>query len=812
MLSATIPNYEDFAKWVGRIKNTIIYMQITNKRVVPLEHKIYLTNKDIYVCKDNKDMVHKDNIDKAIRKLEDLNKANMAKQSGGSNYNKNYNNKTISKNSYGAKPNMSMGRANQQKATSNKILELATYIKNNNLSPAVIFVFSIKKIDEYSNDLAQRILDYDWISKEESSRIIKFFNRCVGVLSKEDQQIPQITKVKEILKLGIGIHHAGLLPILKETIEILYSKGLIKVLFATTSFSIGLNMPTRTVIFTEITKFNDQVKEILSSSEYLQMCGRAGRRGVDDKGHIFLLLGDKTNPPKADDIALMMKDGGTEVESKFRLSYKTIISILSRDVREINQFFKESYLENKKMEKMPESFIEKNKLEEAIRNLGSLNCIYGDYDNDTKHIDIYNLALNNYEKKKTELWKCKELKDALKEGRLVRVKSSLLNNKTIIAVIIRYYYPPSFAEEYRVFYAESKITNNKLQIDYESELVTKTDLGDKIGYYVQVFPSEIEDLLDAKFKLTKEMLTTDSDSFTFLSNKKYEDQYAKELIELNTNQNKVPKVVDYLKYSKDIKVFQIVKEKQASEQTISTSKCHNCIHKENHMKFYAELEPLQIKFKKLKNDLNTEDLKHTSEFNRRVKVLQKLNYVNSDLGLEIKGKAARELSTTDCILMTETLLGGILDGLSVKEKIAFMSGFAFSKNEIEKEDPKISKNFSISVGKFSKLLEQIVELEMKFDVTESKYNRRSTFTMAESILSWLEGESFINVVRKTQLEEGKLFTLMMRIFQLCDEVKNFFTVLNLDDNAKSFEEAKTILMRDILSCKSLYLQDIDFNV
>ena len=68
-----------------------------------------------------------------------------------------------------------------------------------------------------------------------------------------------------MLPLGIGVHHAGLLPIIKEIVEILYSKGLLKILFATTSFSIGLNMPTRTVVFTEIMKFNEDTKEILSS-------------------------------------------------------------------------------------------------------------------------------------------------------------------------------------------------------------------------------------------------------------------------------------------------------------------------------------------------------------------------------------------------------------------------------------------------------------------------------------------------------------------------------------------------------------------
>jgi len=84
-------------------------------------------------------------------------------------------------------------------------------------------------------------------------------------LKKEDRDINQIQTMSKMLPLGIGVHHAGLLPIMKEIVEILYSKGLLKVLFATTSFSIGLNMPTRTVVFTEIMKFNEDTKEILSS-------------------------------------------------------------------------------------------------------------------------------------------------------------------------------------------------------------------------------------------------------------------------------------------------------------------------------------------------------------------------------------------------------------------------------------------------------------------------------------------------------------------------------------------------------------------
>jgi antiviral helicase SKI2 len=138
---------------------------------------------------------------------------------------------------------------------------MTNYLISKDLTPAVFFVFSLKKIDEYSKFLSSN----DFATKEESSKIISFFDKCVALLGPKDRNLNQIRVVRSILLKGIGIHHAGLIPILKEIIEILYSKGLIKILFATTSFAIGLNMPTRTVIFTEIEKFNEEQKIMLTS-------------------------------------------------------------------------------------------------------------------------------------------------------------------------------------------------------------------------------------------------------------------------------------------------------------------------------------------------------------------------------------------------------------------------------------------------------------------------------------------------------------------------------------------------------------------
>jgi ATP-dependent RNA helicase DOB1 len=93
-----------------------------------------------------------------------------------------------------------------------------------------------------------------------------------------------------ILKKGIGIHHGGLLPIVKEIIEILFQEGWLKALFSTETFSMGLNMPSKTVVFTSVRKFDGETFRWIGGGEYIQMSGRAGRRGIDDKGICILVF------------------------------------------------------------------------------------------------------------------------------------------------------------------------------------------------------------------------------------------------------------------------------------------------------------------------------------------------------------------------------------------------------------------------------------------------------------------------------------------------------------------------------------------
>jgi antiviral helicase SKI2 len=150
-------------------------------------------------------------------------------------------------------------------------------------------------------------------------------------LSEEDRQLGQIRVLTEQLKRGIGTHHAGLLPILKEVVEILFYQGLIRVLFATDTFAMGVNAPARTVTFWFLNKpdaslANEPGKMSLRPllpQEYVQMAGRAGRRGLDTFGTVIVVAHENQQSfPSESQLRNLMTGRHAKLESKFRLEYR----------------------------------------------------------------------------------------------------------------------------------------------------------------------------------------------------------------------------------------------------------------------------------------------------------------------------------------------------------------------------------------------------------------------------------------------------------------------------------------------------------
>lgn len=176
-------------------------------------------------------------------------------------------------------------------------------------------------------------------------------------------------RIKELLKRGIGVHHGGLLPIIKEVVEILFSRGLVKVLFATETFAMGVNMPARTVVFNALTKHDGQSQRELLPGEYTQMSGRAGRRGLDKVGTVIIACWHEVpevsititfsslrllNVAQAGILKRIILGKATKLESQFRLTYNMILNLLRVEDFKVEDMIKRSFSESHSQRVIPE--------------------------------------------------------------------------------------------------------------------------------------------------------------------------------------------------------------------------------------------------------------------------------------------------------------------------------------------------------------------------------------------------------------------------------------------------------------------------
>ena len=152
------------------------------------------------------------------------------------------------------------------------------------LLPVVIFCFSKRKCEEIADHFATQ----DLLSAKERGAIGLVISNMRARLSDADAKLPQVKRVEEMVARGIGVHTGGLLPILKEVTEVLFAKGLIKVLVATETFAMGVNMPAKSVVFNGFRKHDGNAFRDLLPGEYTQMAGRAGRRGLDKVGTVIV--------------------------------------------------------------------------------------------------------------------------------------------------------------------------------------------------------------------------------------------------------------------------------------------------------------------------------------------------------------------------------------------------------------------------------------------------------------------------------------------------------------------------------------------
>lgn len=352
LLSATIPNTFEFADWVGRTKQKDIYVVSTLKRPVPLEHFLYVSG-DLFKIVDPEKKFLSDGYSKAQSKMmggkEKI--ASAPKKDG----------KTVI-----AKKNPYSKSAGDDK---NLWVNLIQLLKKKSLLPVVVFTFSKKRCEENVDSLGS----IDLTSSSEKSAIHVFFEKSVSKLKEVDRDLPQILRMKDLLVRGLAVHHSGLLPIMKEAVEILFSKGLVRVLFATETFAMGVNMPARTVVFSDKRKHDGTSFRDLLAGEYTQMAGRAGRRGLDSTGIVILVCKGDFMPSESN-LKQLMLGTPTKLSSQFRLTFTMILNLLRVESLQVEDMIKKSFSENSTQKSMPQNEVSLAEQQEKLLSMKAVDC------------------------------------------------------------------------------------------------------------------------------------------------------------------------------------------------------------------------------------------------------------------------------------------------------------------------------------------------------------------------------------------------------------------------------------------------------
>ncbi|KAJ7567122.1 hypothetical protein O6H91_02G132600 [Diphasiastrum complanatum] len=356
-LSATMSNATEFSEWICSLHKQPCHVVYTDFRPTPLQHYAFpVGGSGLYLVVDEKGQFKEDGFTKlqaTFAKDGGEEDGVLSPSNGGRGFSR-----TAGRGGRGGRSKGGWGNGPSD------IYKIVKMIMERKLQPVIIFSFSRRECEQYALSMSK--LDFN--SEDEKSVVEDVFRNAIACLNEEDRSIPAIDLILPLLKRGIAVHHSGLLPILKEVVEILFQEGLIKALFATETFAMGLNMPAKTVVFTAVRKWDGDSHRWMSSGEYIQMSGRAGRRGKDERGYCIIMIDEQMDMNTCKDMILGKP---APLVSTFRLSYYTLLNLMSRAEGQFNAEYviKNSFHQFQHDKALPEVEDQVLKLEEEAASI-----------------------------------------------------------------------------------------------------------------------------------------------------------------------------------------------------------------------------------------------------------------------------------------------------------------------------------------------------------------------------------------------------------------------------------------------------------
>ncbi len=783
-LSATIPNSVEFASWIFQLKEQPVNIIYTQERPVPINHSVFYSQmKNILEISNKNNGFNYKNWDLL---------SNFKKQNEKTNYFK-YDKKEYAE------------RKKLEKITDIKFL-FKTLNSQNNI-PAIFFCFFKKECDDFAHSF---MCENYLTNNQERDKIDLIINKHFSNLKKEELLIPQVNNMIKLLKKGVGYHHSGLIPIVRECVEILFQSNLIKILFSTETLAMGVNLPAKTVVFTKMIKYDDANEnkyKFISNSDYIQISGRCGRRGKDTIGLSISML-DNNKLETLNNYKNIIKSESETLFSSFSLRYFQILSHLINsnsnnsfiDIigkRSFYQFQIKKGLPLKKYELMNNYIKYKNIV------IPKMNTQKNDFftlkfkENDIK-IKIMKTMLDN---------RNDDFARIFESGRILKF------NDNNYGILISFYLKNSKTKNIKTtkFFIEEKLENISIDAFVKNSEINISNIESIRKEKYEIKSYSLADLIEINDLVVKIPKSPVGKNFLINCEK----------VLNNINTINLP-IVNYNYLSSfDEKKIIFTKLKQLySELSIINSEIEEKEKKNicsiKNINLIAENKKL-VEKQILKNFSEIELLEEfqmKADIDTMEKVLIKLSYINSNYKLTLKGIFASVISSCNEILLTEMIFNGEFDRLEPIYIPPLLSCFIKESGRFTKDDS-YSKAKYLSDSILNKLLKIIENYYYKTDKVFKDCNQSSFIKNSfvdefkshfmESILDWAKGKSFADVCSKTEIYEGNLISNFKRVDELIDQLIEGFGKISFTSLVEKFKEASCLIKRDIVAEKSLWL-------
>ncbi|CAM6129641.1 unnamed protein product [Calypogeia fissa] len=784
-LSATVPNAKEFSDWVAKAHNQPCHIVYTDFRPTPLQHYVFPMGGDgLYLVVDEKTTFREDNFQKAVNAVS---ASGTAKKENG-------------------KLQKLTGKKKEEAGPSD-IFKLVKMIMLRQYDPVIVFCFSKRDCEAQALQMERLDLTDD----DEKKLVEQIFRSAVDTLSDDDLKLPQVSKLLPWVKQGIGVHHSGLLPILKEVIEILFQEGLIKCLFATETFSIGLNMPAKTVIFTSVRKFDGDKFRWLSSGEYIQMSGRAGRRGLDDRGICILMLDEKLEPPVAKS---MLKGAADPLNSAFHLSYNTLLNQMRSEESDPEVLLRQSFYQFQADRSLPKL---KRQLKELEDERDSI------YIEDEERVKEYYSLLEQWREFRITVrdivFESKHCLSFLQPGRIVRILASPTDSideealltkeeKGFWGVVVNF-------EKIQTAGKDGEVENGpksepKVLVDVLVNCLPKKDGESRLKAVVPISIDEPGEPVVAGVPLSQ---LDNLSAIRIYIPKDLRAIEAREHCRKTVSEvlRRFPDGIRLLDPEDDMQVEsktykKAVRRIEAIESMIADHVIAKSPTVRQQLKAFYKKVKLNAAIRAARGEVRAAStLVFKDELKARKKVLRRLGYASVDGVVEMKGRVACEISSADELILTELIFAGSFKELSVEQIVALVSCFVWQ--EKGKNKMKLQEDLA---GPFSQLQDVArrvgkVQLDCKMQIDVEQYVSSFRPEIIEVAYAWAKGAKFSEILKLTDVFEGSLVRAFKRLEEVLQQLLVASKAIGAQELEVKFEEAIVKIKRDIVFAASLYL-------